>query len=129
MRLRFDAKKGFIMTNKITKRDNYNALLNILEVASNAELVAFINHEIELLERKNKAKSGELTETQKENLALGEEMVAFVAKAGKELSIAEIRNHFGITAQKATPILTKLVENGKLAKRVEKRVSYFSVVA
>ena len=56
-------------------------------------------------------------------------MVAFIAKAGKELSIAEIRNHFGITAQKATPILTKLVENGKLAKRVEKRVSYFSVVA
>ena len=117
------------MANKITKRDNYNALLNIPEVASNAELVAFINHEIELLERKNKAKSGELTETQKENLALGEEMVAFVAKAGKELSIAEIRNHFGITAQKATPILTKLVENGKLAKRVEKRVSYFAVVA
>ena len=81
------------MANKITKRDNFNALLNIPEVASNAELVAFVD------------------------------------KAGKELSIAEIRNHFGITAQKATPILTKLVENGKLAKRVEKRVSYFSVVA
>ena len=50
------------MANKITKRDNYNALLNIPEVASNAELVAFINHEIELLDRKNKAKSGELTQ-------------------------------------------------------------------
>ena len=117
------------MANKITKRDNFNALLNIEEVASNAELVEFIKHELELLDRKNKAKSGELTETQKENLALGEEMVEFIAKAGKELSVADIRNHFGITAQKATPILTKLVENGKLNKRVDKRVSYFSVVA
>ena len=117
------------MANKVTKRDNFNALLNIEEVASNPELVAFIKHELELLDRKNKANSGELTETQKENLALGEEMVEFIAKAGKELSVADVRNHFGITAQKATPILTKLVENGKLNKRVDKRVSYFSVVA
>ena len=117
------------MANKVTKRDNFNALLNIEEVASNPELVEFIKHELELLDRKNKTKSGELTETQKENLALGEEMVEFITKAGKELSVADVRNHFGITAQKATPILTKLVENGKLAKRVDKRVSYFSVVA
>ena len=83
MRLRFDAKKGFIMTNKITKRDNFVALLNIPAVAENAELVNFINHEIELLDRKNKSRSGELTDTQKENLALGEKMMDFITEVDR----------------------------------------------
>lgn len=117
------------MANKVTKRDNFNALLNIAEVAANDELVKFIKHELELLDRKNKGKAGELTDTQKENLALGEEFVEFIAKAGKELTVKDVRDHFGITAQKATPILTNLVEAGKLAKRVDKRVSFFKVVA
>lgn len=46
------------MTNtnkKPTKRDNFNALLNIPDVKSNPELVAFIKHEIELLDKKNSA--------------------------------------------------------------------------
>ena len=128
MRLRFDAKKGFIMTNKITKRDNFVALLNIPAVAENAELVNFINHEIDLLDRKNKSRSGELTETQKENLALGEKMMDFITEADRELTVKDFRVHFGITAQKATPILNKLVEEHKLSKRVDKRISYFALV-
>lgn len=46
------------MTNtnkKPTKRDNFNALLNIPDVKNNPELVAFIKHEIELLDKKNSA--------------------------------------------------------------------------
>ena len=40
------------MTNrKPTKRDNFNALLAIPAVAENADLVAFIEHEIELLDK------------------------------------------------------------------------------
>lgn len=115
------------MTNKITKRDNFVTLLNIPAVAENDELVKFINHEIELLDRKNKSRSGELTETQKENIELGEKMMVFAREVGKELTVKDFRSHFGITAQKATPILAKLEKEGKLSKRVEKRVSYFSV--
>ena len=40
--------------NKKTKRDYFNELLAIADVASKAELVSFINHELELLEKKNK---------------------------------------------------------------------------
>ena len=104
------------MSNKLTKRDYFNSLLAINEVASKPELVNFINHELELLEKKNKSRSNELTETQKENIELG-----------KELTTKEIREHFGVTAQKVTPILTKLVEENSLTKRVDKRVSYYKV--
>lgn len=40
---------------KPTKRDNFNALLNIPDVKNNPELVTFIKHEIELLDKKNSA--------------------------------------------------------------------------
>ena len=115
------------MANKLTKRDYFNELLAIADVASKAELVAFINHELELLEKKNKSRSNELTETQKENIELGKKIVEFISKKDKELTTKEIREHFGVTAQKVTPILTKLVEENSLTKRVEKRISYYKV--
>ena len=115
------------MANKITKRDNFNSLLAIPEVASNPTLVAFINHELELLDKKNKSSKSELTDTQRENIALGEEIVKFIASKGHEMTVKEVREHFGVTAQKVTPILTTLTDNGKLSKRVDKRVSYYSV--
>ena len=40
---------------KMTKRDHFNALLNIEEVKNNEVLVEFINHELELLAKKNSA--------------------------------------------------------------------------
>ena len=43
------------MTNnkKLTKRDHYNALLNLEAVKSNSVLKEFIEHELELLAKKN----------------------------------------------------------------------------
>ena len=38
---------------KITKREKFEMLLNVAEVKGNEMLVEFINHEIELLARKN----------------------------------------------------------------------------
>ena len=42
-------------TKKITKKDRYNTLLSIPAVAEDADMVAFIEHEIELLDKKNSA--------------------------------------------------------------------------
>ena len=53
------------MEKKITKKDRFNQLLAIDGVSANDELVAFIQHEIELLEKKA-GKSGS-TKQQKEN--------------------------------------------------------------
>ena len=114
--------------NKKTKRDYFNELLAITDVALNAELVSFINHELELLEKKNKSKSGEMTETQKENAEKANEILAYMAMKDCEYTIKMIREHFGLTAQKVTPIMATLAENGKVTKRVDKRVTYYSLV-
>lgn len=55
---------------KTTKREYYEIIKS--KLADNAEIVAFCNHEIELLENRKKTVDGEkkLTPKQKENLAL-----------------------------------------------------------
>ena len=60
---------------KITKNDRYNQLLAIEEVAANPDLVAFIEHEQELLARKNATKNGKQTKAQAENAALAEQVI------------------------------------------------------
>lgn len=115
-------------TTKMTKRDYFEMILKLDGVTSNPELTQFVKHEIELLNKKNKSRSGELTETQRENLELGKEILEYFAYRNTELTVKEIREHFGITAQKVTPILTKLANENKLSKRVDKRISYFKLV-
>ena len=45
---------------KLTKRDRYAQLLALNEVKANPDLVAFIEHEVELLARKNSV-NGEMS--------------------------------------------------------------------
>ena len=42
-------------TSKMTKRDYFNTLLTMSDVQANPAVVAFIEHEIELLDKKNSA--------------------------------------------------------------------------
>ena len=56
-------------TKKITKRERFNSLLSLSEVQADAGLVAFIEHEIELLDKKNSADK-KPTAKQSENEAI-----------------------------------------------------------
>ena len=69
-----------IKVKKLTKKDRFNQLLEIPAVQADAELVAFIEHELELLANKNKAKDGEkkLTEKQLENEKVKEILLNFM---------------------------------------------------
>ena len=116
------------MTNKMTKRDYFNALLVLDAVASNSDLSAFIAHEIELLDKKNASRSGTLTITQQENIELGKQVIAYLT-GKQDVTGAAIAKHFGLTSQKVTPLMAKLEQDGKVTRNTIKRVSYFTVVA
>lgn len=115
------------MTNKITKRDNFNALLSIPAVADNADLVAFIEHEIELLDKKNASRKTELTETQKENLAFKDQIVDYLAGSSDPKSTSAIAKQFGLSTQRVTPIMQKLIKEGAVVVNTVKRVNYYTV--
>jgi hypothetical protein len=112
----------------MTKREMFNAILTV--VADNAEMVEFINHEIELLDRKANSLR-KPTKNQIENDGFKAEIVAYLAtadapKAIKELQ-AEIPSLAGLTNQRITHMLTDLVKGGTLAKEYVKKTPYYSV--
>lgn len=109
---------------KLTKADLFNQLKANYDLTN--ELVAFIDHELELLAKKNSSRSDKPTATQKENLALANDIYEFI-KANPNATIKAISKHFDLSSQKVTPIVTKLVDNEKVSKVVEKRIAYFTV--
>jgi hypothetical protein len=118
------------MEKKITKKDRFVQLLAINEVAVNEDLVNFIKHEIELLNKKS-AKSGS-SKTQKENAEIKELLLIELATIGKAVTITEFMkasDYAGeFSNQKISALFKQLVEAGKVEKTTDKGKSYFSAV-
>ena len=119
---------------KPTKRDRFNALLAIPAVAENTELVEFINHELELLAKRNVSVSGDkkLTEKQKQNVEIGEAVVATMEQ-DRLYTITELLKIVpglpeDMTNQRMTHIVSVLVDANRVKRTIEKRKSYFSLV-
>jgi len=113
---------------KPTKKQMFEGLLKMEGLS--AEQIAFIKHELELLEKKN---SGEKkpTATQVANEAL--KVAIYEGMQDNRLYtvtevIKEIPAVAGLTNQKVSPLMNQMVESGLLTKTVEKRRSYFKVV-
>ena len=101
-------------------------------VITNDEMVAFIDHEIELLNRKGNS-SKKPTKTQIENDAFKAIIVEYLTtvdapKTIKELQ-AEVAEIADLTNQRITHMLTDLVKTGKLSKEYVKKTPYYSIAA
>lgn len=112
----------------MTKIEMFKALKEIAEVKANAELIEKIDNEIALLEKRKDRKSGSLTKTQKENLAIIETIKDFLATVDTPLTVTEIvkQGNFDITNQKMSALLKKLVDGGEVEKTIFKKTSYFT---
>ena len=81
----------------------------------------------ELVDFMDASKSSELTETQKENLVLKDKVFSFIQENPKSTAKI-IASHFGISSQKLTPIMSKLLVDGSVVFETVKKVKYFTVV-
>lgn len=120
------------MEKKMTKKDWFAVLANVVEASemkNKTEALAFIAHEVELLEKKS-AKSG-TTKTQKENVVIMEAIKTALAEVGKAVTISELQAENTTMAeysnQKLSALLRKLVKSGEVVKTTEKKKSYFSL--
>ena len=117
------------MEKRITKRDNYNEILAIVTELGREDLINFVNHEIDLLNKR--ANSTSLTKTQKENLELVEVIYNAVVDLAKPVTIAEIQESneglAELSNQKVSALLKKLVDSERVVKVVEKGKAYFSI--
>ena len=112
-----------------TKREYFAEIRTI--VADNAELTAFIDHEVELLDRKRTG-SRKPTAKQIENEGIKEKMLDALAIAEKPVTIAELKgiceDVAELNSQKIAPLLNALAKDGKVEKTYEKKVAYFAFV-
>ena len=114
---------------KPTKRDRFNALLNIEAVKNDADLVAFIEHEIELLDKKNTAER-KPTAKQVENAGI-KTAIATWFEADKQYLASDVTKNCpaceGLSAQRVSALLSQLVNDGALVRTEDKRKNYYSL--
>lgn len=112
-------------TTKITKRDNFKALLALSEVKANPTLTAFVEHELELLDRKN-SKTGEKKVNEKMETAKATVM-AYLATVDKA-TVQEVKAVLDSeNTQFPTSVLTALVKAGSAKREVIKGKSHYSL--
>jgi len=112
----------------MTKREMFVAIAE--KVADNAEMVEFLNHQIELLDNRKSGEKG-LTKTQKENLAVKETILMNLALFDEPVTVSELIAHGNgmeaFTNQKVSALLKQLKDEGKVVKASDGKRSVFSI--
>ena len=129
---------------KITKRENFEGIMNFLAENGKSEWAKVMEHEIELLARKS-SKSATLSPSQKDALAISEIVKDILAECedkrgmtvGAILKDERIKSYVrhngeGVSSQVITAIFTKGTvtdknPNGDFVRTVEKKVAYYSL--
>lgn len=121
---------------RTTKREYYNILLGIEAVNSNPDLVAFIENEISLLDKKSNSSSDRKpTARQSENAGLKEAILAYL-RQNDPATITELMKNVpelaaieNLTNQRTSAIVRQMIEIDKTVERlVEKRTAYFKAI-
>ena len=108
-----------------TKREYFTELKGI--VANDSELVAFIDHELELLDKKNSAPKNP-TQKQLDNEKFKDIILDNIGE--KSMTVSEIQKDilgaYELSNQRVSAIVKQLVEDNSLVRKVDKRKAYFS---
>lgn len=116
------------MANKITKKDNFNAIIEVLKAQGKDDLVAVMEHELELLAKKSntpskadkaKAEANEVLKTAIYEVLTGKSMTA--SDIAEALSTDEVK----ITNQKVSALIRQMGDT--ITKEVVKGRAYFTV--
>lgn len=121
---------------KMTKKEYFAKIKELL--ANESEIVAFCDHELELLAKKN-ASRGE-TKTQKENAVLNEQILEILVSVETAKTVTELINEteigkitFGkdnkaMSNQKLSRLLNDLAKANKVVRTETKGVAYFKAM-
>ena len=118
--------------SKMTKKDWFATIRAMVECSGNEredEILAFIDHEVELLEKKS-SKSGQ-TKTQKENVEVVAKIENALREVGKAVTITELQTASeemsAYSNQKLSALLKQMVSKGTVVRTEDKKKAYFSL--
>jgi len=123
------------MEKKITKREMFEQIKAVVlttEVENVEQLVAFIDHEVELLNKKSASKSKAEIEKANANAELTQIVKEVLANSSVAMTVSEVMKANEIFSelsnQKVSYLMRTLVESKEVVKTVEKGKSYFQLV-
>ena len=73
------------MANKVTKRDNFISIIEVLKGIGRNDLIEVMEHEIELLDKKKA--SGKMTKTQEANEDIKALIISELTRIGQPVTI------------------------------------------
>lgn len=118
----------------MTKKEMFAAIINAVEgkpiETTTAEMVEFLNHEIDLLNRKRSSKSSKPTAKQMENEAIKERIMEILSHTLEGLTATDIMNELeavSITAsnQKVNALVKQLISAELVDRKEVKGKAYF----
>ena len=119
---------------KMTKKEMFAMVKSVVasaDVAEKEAMVEFLDHEVELIEKK--AGSKKATKTQKENEGILDVIRETLASCESGVTVSELQAKSEVLGelsnQKVSALVRKLVENGEVEKAIDKKRSVFSLVA
>lgn len=112
---------------KMTKREMFTNILVLLNAAEADEsLIAGIEHEIELLDKRSASKSPNAKKVAEQNANLAK-VREVLAAADEGLRATEIANATDFTVQRVTALVRKMVESGEVTRTEDKKVATFTL--
>lgn len=117
-------------SNKLTKAQKFAMLKAIPSVAENSTLVEFIDHELELLAKKNSSEK-KPSANQVANEGIKADILEGMAE-GKLYTITDLIKEIpacaDLTNQRVSALIRQLMANGSVERVEEKRKAYFRKV-
>ena len=104
------------MEKKITKRDNFESILNILEDMNQHDLAAVMAHEIDLLDKKSASAKASAAKAKAADPLTDAVFAALTSEPSLIADIAARVEAEDVTVSKVTYRLSKLVEAGEAVK-------------
>ena len=131
------------MENKITKKMRFEELRGLMENVGREDLIAFIDHEIELIDKKAMSRKASTGKRAIENKAISELIINAMASIGKPTTITELlkvdtltnyvtEDGKALSNQKISAILKPMLKteenpNGIIIRTMDKKTTLFAI--
>lgn len=117
---------------RTTKKENFKAIVEILQANNREDLVKVMEHEIALIEKK--ASSAKLTKTQQANQDIKTLIIQELTRLAEPLTITDLLKNsvelYEATAgsnQKVSALMTQLKADGQVVRTTNGKKAMFSV--
>ena len=110
----------------MTKREMFAIIRSAM--IDNADVVAFVDHEVELLDKKN-SRAKKPSKNQIANESIKDEILDVLKNADSAMTATQIAEALDskYSVNKVSALLTQLKEDNSIVRNVDKRKAYFTV--